>query len=329
MGFVGFLLLTASPGVFLSQQCPVSQYYDGMSWFRLHLTCLGLMIGLLAHVLPVHAGSGKPVSERMWQQVVTEAARLDLPTKFLKRIPPDFVQFEFDDLRTYAAEYHPAEHRLVLNRTLSFNAAGGALRPLTKLTHKELEVLYHELFHAYMDFLATEDGRLSTTPDQPSSLLSFARRQQSCRYSEVAIAPVVQRKGEAETRYLTESESWEALNETWAVFIGWAIWNQLEVRQKGRGLSYEQGAGQWIDRLEKAVQSQELKGYYVPEDPDERRVAQKRFLAGQSQISGAEAVALMTEVLGLPDRLVRKARSSPRLSAFFTFEPSCEAALAR
>ena len=81
MGFVGFLLLTAGPGVFLSQQCPVSQYYDGMSWFRLHLTCLGLMIGLLAHVLPAHAGSGKPVSERMWQQVVTEAARLDLPTK--------------------------------------------------------------------------------------------------------------------------------------------------------------------------------------------------------------------------------------------------------
>lgn len=300
-----------------------------MSWFQLHLTCLGLVIGLLAHVLPVHAGSGKPVSERMWQQVVTEAARLDLPTEFLKRIPPDFVQFEFDDLRTYAAEYHPAEHRLVLNRTLSFNAAGGALRPLTKLTHKELEVLYHELFHAYMDFLATEHERLSTTSPQPSSLLSFARRQQRCRYSEVAIAPVVQRKGEAETRYLTESESWEALNETWAVFIGWAIWNQLEIRQKSKGLPHEErGAGQWIDRLEKAVQSQELKGYYVPEDPDERRVAQKRFLAGQSQISGAEAVALMTEVLGFPDGLVLKVRSSPRLSAFFKFEPSCDGALA-
>jgi hypothetical protein len=296
-----------------------------MSWFRLHLTCLGVVMGLLVHILPVEAEPGSPASKRMWQQLVTEAARLDLPTKFLKVMPPDFVQFEFDDLRTYAAEYHPAEHRLVLNRTLSFNAAGSTLRPLAKLTHKELELLYHELFHAHMDFLTTEHERLPTA--QASFLLSFAHRQQSCRYSEVAIAPVVQRKGEAETRYLTEAESWEALNETWAVFIGWAIWNQLELRQKGKGLSYdEQGAGQWIDRLENAVKGQYLKGYYVPQDPDEQRLAQKRFLAGQSQISGAEAVVLMTEVLGFSDRLVLKVKSSPRLSAFFKADPLCDEA---
>jgi len=280
-------------------------------------------MSVLAQGLPVHAAVGQLVSDRMWQQPLTEATHLELPTKFLKVLPPDFVPFEFDDLRAYAAEYHPVGHRLVLNRTLSFNAAGGVLRPLTKLTHKELEVLYHELFHAYMDFVSTEQERLSTIPGR-SSLLTFARRQQRCRYSEVAIAPVVQRKGEAETRYLTESESWEALNETWAVFIGWAIWSQLEIKHNGgKALSHEGWGRQWVDRLEKAVQGLGLKGYYVPEDPEEQRGAQKRFLAGASPISGAEAVFLMTEVLGFSDRLVRKLTTSPRLVAFFKAEAAC------
>lgn len=299
-----------------------------MSWFRLHLMGLALSITLLVQFAPVPADSGQPVSERMWRQLVTEAARLHLPTKFLKVIPQDFIDFEFDDLRAYAAEYHPGEHRLVLNRTLSFNAAGGTLKPLTKLTHKELEVLYHELFHAYMDFLASEREELSSPATQSSSLVMFARTQQSCRYSEVAITPVVQRKGEAETRYLTESESWEALNETWAVFIGWAIWNQLEIQQKGKGLLHDdKGAELWISRFEKAVRGLEFKGYYVPEDPDERRVARKRFLAGQSQISGAEVMVLLTEVLGFPERLLVKLRSRPELSSFFTPEAACDVSL--
>ncbi len=302
-----------------------------MNWLQRHVACLGLgmSMSVLAQMLAVHAVAGQPVPERMWQQLLAEAAHLELPTKFLKVMPPNFVQFEFDDLRTYAAEYHPVGHRLVLNRTLSFNAAGSVLRPLTKLTHKELEVLYHELFHAYMDFLTTDQERLSTMPAPPSSLLTFARRQQRCRYSEVAIAPVVQRKGEAETRYLTESESWEALNETWAVFIGWTIWSQLEMRPKGKGSPHERAVRQWVDRFEQAVQARELKGYYVPEDPEEQRVAQKRFLAGTSQISGPEAVVLMTEVLGFPDRLVRNLTSSPRLSAFFKSEAPCADPLGR
>src|SRR5215203_5646034 len=179
----------------------------------------------VVHIQPVKAG--EEFSARMWEQLIADAATLHLPTRFLKDMPADFVRFEFEDLHIYAAEYHPFEHRLVLNRTLSFNVAGRTLKPLTKMTHKEVDLLYHELFHAYMDFLA---GRLSD-----SSLLAFARNQQSCRYAEVTITPVVQRKDETEIRYLAEHESWEALNETWAVFVGWTIWNQLEVQKAGGG----------------------------------------------------------------------------------------------
>ncbi|MGD9729364.1 MAG: hypothetical protein AB7V39_23720, partial [Nitrospiraceae bacterium] len=87
----------------------------------------------------------------LWRNLLADAAGLKLPVKFLEEIPAGFEQFEFDDLRTFAAEYHPADHRMILNRALSFNRAGGTLRPLRQLTHKDLQTLYHELFHAYMD----------------------------------------------------------------------------------------------------------------------------------------------------------------------------------
>jgi hypothetical protein len=245
----------------------------------------------------------------MWERLLTEAEQLRLPTMFLKIIPADFIHFEFDDLRTYAAEYHPGERRMVLNRSLSFNAASGTLKPLTKMTHKELDVLYHELFHAYMDYLATPGGQSTQINGVSKGLMEFARRQQACRYGEVAITPVVQRKDETESRYLSESESWEALNETWAVFVGWAIWNQLEVQHKGGGsiMQQQRQANRWMERLEMAFQKGELRGYYVPEDHDERRVAQKRFLGKQSQISWQESVVLMKQVLGFPDKFVGQA----------------------
>ena len=260
----------------------------------------------------------------MWERLLTEAEALHLPTKFLSAIPPDFIRFEFDDLRTYAAEYHPGEHRMVLDRSLSFNAAGGALRPLTKMTHKELEVLYHELFHAYMDFLSESSERSVDTAGRPEGLMVFARQQQACRYTEVLITPVVQRKDETESRYLTASESWEALNETWAVFIGWAIWNQLEVQRKsGRAFQQPRGSDQWIQRLEMAVQNGELRGYYVPEDPDERRVTHKRFLARQSQLAWQEAVRLMRQVLGFSEKFIAQAEKRPGVALFAKQDVVC------
>lgn len=235
-----------------------------------------------------------------WVRFLADAERLRLPTQFLKVLPPDFIQFEFDDLRTYAAEYHPGEHRMVLNRSLSFNAAGRVLKPLAQMTHKELEVLYHELFHAYMDYLSLIEAQSREAGSRSNDLLGFAREQQVCRYSEVKIAPIVQRQNEMESRYLTQAESWEALNETWAVFIGWTVWNQLEVQRKaGKSMFQERGqAHQWIGRLKTAFEKVELRGYYVPEDPAERRLAQKRYLAKPSQLTLREAVVLMKQVLG-------------------------------
>ncbi len=259
--------------------------------------------------------------ETTWSRLIVEADRLHLPTKFLKRMPADFIRFEFDDLRAYAAEYHPGDHRMVLNRSLSFNAAGAVLKPLRAMTHQELQVLYHELFHAYMDYLTTleeQKGEAGGTPE----LLRFARRQQACRYGAVAIVPLAQRPHETEVRYLTESESWEALNETWAVFIGWAIWTQLEIQGKHHGRP-ERQKEQWAERLKAAFSHGEFRGYYVPQDAEERRVAQKRFLGKPSQLSWTEAEVLMTQVLDFSEEFVRWLKGSQKVSIADGAPASC------
>ncbi len=259
-------------------------------------------VGVISSSAAEQRASG---SVRMWKQLISGATTLRLPTGFLQAMPPDFVQFEFDDLRTYAAEYHPGEHRMVLNRTLSFHAAGRDVRPLTTMTHKELEVLYHELFHAYIDYLESREAG-GALPGPEQELIAFAREMQVCRYREVSITPVVQRSHETEVRYLSDPEAWEALNETWAVFVGWAIWNQLEIEKRGGRSMNEtpQLSGEWVSRFRRAIEAGELRGYYVPQDPDERRVTQKRFLAPGSQLSLQESRRLMKQVLGLPEKFI-------------------------
>lgn len=248
-----------------------------------------------------------PLTGRMWAQLLSEAQALGLPTKFLKAVPPSFVQFEFDDLRTYAAEYHLGEHRMVLNRVLSFNGAGATLRPLGRLTHAEIETLYHELFHAYIDYLVT--AAEASAGALPDPMLVFARVQQACHYGVVLITPVVQRKGETEERFLSERESWEALNETWAVFVGWIVWNQLELTN-GAGQSIQKfgkSQDEWVRRLRVADREGVLRGYYEPEDPRERVVAQKRYLAAASRLSSREATVLMKDVMGFSPGLLARA----------------------
>lgn len=259
-------------------------------------------VGVISSSAAEQRASG---SARMWKQLISGATTLRLPTGFLQAMPSDFVQFEFDDLRTYAAEYHPGEHRMVLNRTLSFHAAGRDVRPLTTMTHKELEVLYHELFHAYIDYLESREAG-GALPGPEQELIAFAREMQVCRYREVSITPVVQRSHETEVRYLSDPEAWEALNETWAVFVGWAIWNQLEIEKRGGRSMNEtpQLSGEWVSRFRRAIEAGELRGYYVPQDPDERRVTQKRFLAPGSQLSLQESRRLMKQVLGLPEKFI-------------------------
>ncbi|MEO8339793.1 MAG: hypothetical protein ABI604_08740 [Nitrospirota bacterium] len=248
-----------------------------------------------------------PSADRMWHQLLNEAHALGLPTKFLKTIPPSFVHFEFDDLHSYAAEYHLGEHRMVLSRALSFNGAGATLRPLGRLTHAEIETLYHELFHAYVDYLVTTAEASSEVAPDP--VLAFARVQQDCHYEAVLITPVVQRKYETEERFLTERESWEALNETWAVFVGWMVWNQLELTN-GAGRSIRKSGksqDEWVRRLKNADREGTLRGYYEPEDPGERVVTRKRYLAPASRLSEQEAVVLMKNVLEFPPSLLARA----------------------
>src|SRR5215510_3270647 len=260
------------------------------------------------HSTNVNAADRSASDERTWQQLIGEADKLGLPTKFLRELPSDFIRFEFDDLQTFAAEYHLGEHRMVLNRSLSFNAAGAILRPLRRMTHKEIETLYHELFHAYIDYLVTvAESVPAGSPQHP--VLSYAQAQQHCRYGIVLITPIVQRKTETEERFLTERESWEALNETWAVFVGWVAWNQLDVA-KGSGraiLKSGKNREEWLRRLKKADLEGTLHGYYEPEDPRERGVTHKRFLAPASRLSQQEAQVLLDAALGFPAELVKDA----------------------
>ncbi|MEO5955161.1 MAG: hypothetical protein ABIR36_05645 [Nitrospiraceae bacterium] len=266
---------------------------------------IGLLLGGLLSLPSAGLSEERPsLTDRMWHQLLSEAQALGLPTKFLKAVPPSFIQFEFDDLRTYAAEYHLGEHRMVLNRALSFNGAGATLRPLGRLTHAEIETLYHELFHAYVDYLAT-----AAAGALPDPVLKFAKMQQGCRYGAVLITPVVQRKGETEERFLTERESWEALNETWAVFVGWMVWNQLELT-KGAGQSIQKSGksqDEWVRRLGIADREGVLRGYYEPEDSAERVVTHKRYLAAASRLSSEEAMVLMRDVMGFSPGLLARA----------------------
>lgn len=233
---------------------------------------------------------------RFWKQLILQAEELDLPTQFLTQIPPGFITIRFEDLRTYAAEYHPEQHRMVLNRSLSFNAAGSTLRQLSQLSHRDLATLYHELFHAYLDFLTSPPAESEIDPEG-RRLLMFARQQQACRYQHVMITPVRQRKSLTEGRVLTDSEAWEALNETWAVFVEWATWTRLELR--GRRASDVTDAtllGEWLGRLRAVDQEGSLVGFYEPEEPRERAMTHKRYLAPSHRITQAE-VAILLEVI--------------------------------
>lgn len=242
-----------------------------------------------------------------WASVILQAEELGLPTRFLRAIPPDFAVLDFEDLHTFAAEYHPQEHRMVLNRALSFNAASGVLRPLANMTHRDVATFYHELFHAYIDYIQVRPEAAASSPDI-ARLSVFLQDQQRCRYQVVNITPVVQRKSATEVRFLSEREAWEALNETWAVFIGWTVWSKLEQagahRQKSsRGLVTES----WLKRLKKADRDGDVVGYYEPEDPDERQVAQKRYLAPSHRITPREVAILLEIALGVSSKEARRA----------------------
>lgn len=251
---------------------------------------------LLCAVLSAGSASADATrgGKHSWNTLIAQAAALGLPVRFLREIPPDFITLEFEDLHTFAAEYHPEDHRMLLNLSLSFNGAGGTLRHLAEMTHREVGTLYHEFFHAYMDYVVSKPEAAGS---EDVRLLRFARDRQHCRYEMVSIAPVVQKKSVTEPRFLSEQEAWEALNETWGVFVGWAVWTKLEL--SAGPSSRKQLAGkraEWLKRLKKADRDSDLTGYYEPQDPGERAIARKRYLAPSSRITPRE-VAILLEVL--------------------------------
>jgi hypothetical protein len=137
--------------------------------------------------------------------------------------------------------------------------------------------------------------------------------------------PIAQRPQEVESRYLTESESWEALNETWAVFVGWSIWNQLDGQQTGRGSLWQHPGqrAQWVHRLEAAFLNGEFRGYYVPQDLAEQRITQKRFLAKQSQLSRREAEILLSQVFGFTGEIIHSVKRSLSALKITEVSPAC------
>ncbi|MBM4121963.1 MAG: hypothetical protein FJ249_05155 [Nitrospira sp.] len=275
----------------------------------LWLALLGVGTGTAADAQEVQATQATRSQEgkNPWTSVMAQAEELGLPTRFIRAIPPDFVALEFEDLHVFAAEYHPQEHRMVLNRALSFNAAGGMLRPLARLTHREVATFYHELFHAYMDYIQVKPEAVASSPDI-ARLLVFLRDQQRCRYQAVSITPVVQRKSATEVRFLSEHEAWEALNETWAVFVGWTVWSKLEQAEiHGQKPSSRLVTESWLKRLKKADRDGDLVGYYEPEDPVERQVAQKRYLAPSHRITPYEVRILLEVVFGVMSKEARRA----------------------
>ncbi len=251
----------------------------------------------------------RPNPRNPWPALVQQAESLGLPTDFLKHIDPTFVNITFEDLRTYAAEYHPEDHRMILNMRLSFNEAGGALADLDRMTHHDLALLYHELLHAYMDYLYA-DQQLTPLNTEDQQVLNFANSQMACHYRFVRINPIRQLKGATELRFLSDQDSWEVMNETWAVFVGWVLWTKLELFEgKLSDITWTDALiHQYTDRLQKAIESGELLGYYEPDDPEERKVARKRFIAPSNGLTPQDVEHLLGHVLQEPDGMVETSK---------------------
>ena len=124
---------------------------------------------------------------------------------------------------------------MILNLRLSFNKAGGALMDVERMTHHDVSLLYHELLHAYLDYLFNGPGHEALSP-RANLVLAFAREQMRCHYRFVRITPIRQRRDKTELRFLSKEDAWEVLNETWAVFVGWHIWTKLEQHREVKGI---------------------------------------------------------------------------------------------
>ena len=224
---------------------------------------------------------------------------MGLPSRFLAQLPPEFVRLEFADLKTVAAEYHPEDHRMVFHVALSEGAQGRRFRPLREIGSQDLATIYHEAFHAYFDYVDFGTGS-PKLPQEGARLYRQAQRFLTCRYTvvEIALGPPQRRGTRIERRRITEGEAWDALNETWGVFVGWAVWNMLEVTDRniaGHRWDWDAIEG-FLDRLEAVERNGELTGYFEPAAAADREVIPRWYLAPSNAISVPE-MALLLEII--------------------------------
>ena len=241
-----------------------------------------------------------PDSKTEWARFVREISSLRFPSRFLRLLPPEFVTLEFAELKGAAAEYHPAGHRMIFSLALSDGGHGRGFRPLREIGNQDLATIYHELFHAYFDYIDFAAGR-PRMPSEAARLHTEAKRLVACRYTlvEIDIGPHLktpQRKVRVEPRRLSESEGWDALNETWGVFVGWAVWNKLEVTDRFTHRWDWARTERFWDRLEEAYQAGFFTGYFEPMPLEARRAIPRWYLAPSSAISLPE-IALLLEVI--------------------------------
>jgi hypothetical protein len=272
-------------------------------------------VSLLVLLLqPVSAAAVRvPDSQAEWTRLTKELAANGLPSRFIKLIPVEFVQLEFTDLRGAAAEYHPAGHRMVFNLALSEGSQGRHFRPIRDISNTELATMYHELFHAYFDYVdfMADSVRM---PPQAQRLRAEAKRLLACRYTlvNIVVGPAQkahQRKVPVEPRRLSESEGWDALNETWGVFVGWAIWNKLETTDR-LGVTWDWDAVETFwDRLADAYQDGVITGYFEPADFQARQALPRLYLAPTDAISLPEIALLLEVILEETPRMARMAVS--------------------
>lgn len=265
---------------------------------------------LLFSVSSVQAAA-VPDPQGEWVRLTREAAEMGLPSRFLRLLPNEFVRLEFADLKNVAAEYHPEGHRMVFHLNLSEGSQGQRLRSLQQIENQDLATIYHELFHAYFDYVEFASGTPTMTP-QGTRLHAEAKRLMACRYTVVEVSPIAPqkvspRKAKFEKRRLTEREGWEALNETWGVFVGWAIWNKLEATDRfNPAMRWDWDAfEEFLDRLEAAYANGELTGYFEPAQHDERKGIPRWYLAPHYAISAPEIALLLEVILDEPPRLAK------------------------
>src|SRR3970040_2025643 len=105
-----------------------------------------------------------PDPQGEWARLTREAAEMGLPSRFLRLLPLEFVKLEFADLKNVAAEYHPEGHRMVFHLSLSEGNQGKRFRSIKDIPSQDLATLYHELFHAYFDYVDFASGTPKMTP---------------------------------------------------------------------------------------------------------------------------------------------------------------------